>query len=176
MINGEGWLAGGRNGDGGLRCDLTVIECNGYTRDMRYELPVAPSPALPNMRAVYLYPSLCYFEATKVGVGRGGEAPFQMLTRPDGTVTDLRAGAPGAPTNDEVIARGIDLSWLIDAYRASGDTPGKKFLSPFFEKLIGVDWVRQMIEAGHPASEIRARWRPDVERFHHQREPYLIYE
>jgi uncharacterized protein YbbC (DUF1343 family) len=142
---------------------------------MRYELPIAPSPALVNMRAVYLYPSLCYFEATKVSVGRGGAAPFQMLTYPDGTVVDLRT----APDNDRVIAGGIDLGWLLDAYRAhrrsAAGAGGAKFLSPFFEKLIGVDWVRGMIAAGRTADEISARWAGDVERFRHQRQPYLIY-
>ena len=166
MIDGEGWL------EGGVRCDLTVVPCSGYARDMRYELPIAPSPALPNMRAVWLYPSLCYFEATAVSLGRGTDAPFQHLTYPDGTIVDLRTD----PSSGEVISRGIDLSYLIDAYRAIGDGPGgKKFLSPFFENLMGVDWVRKMIEAGRSASEIEAHWAKDVARFREQREPYLLY-
>jgi uncharacterized protein YbbC (DUF1343 family) len=164
MINGEGWLTGG------MQCDLSVIACDGWTRQMRYRLPIAPSPALTNMRAVYLYPSLCFFEATKVSVGRGGEAPFQMLTYPDGTVIDLRT----SPGDDEVIARGIDLTYLIDAWRASGRDA--KFLSSFFERLMGVDWVRPMILAGRSAEEISARWAGDVERFMEQRKPYLIYQ
>jgi uncharacterized protein YbbC (DUF1343 family) len=167
MINGEGWLAGG------VQCDLTVIPCEGYTRSMRYTLPIAPSPALPNMRAVYLYPSLCYFEATAVSVGRGTDAPFQRLTYPDGTVVDLRT----LPSDDEVIARGIDLTYLVNAYHAVGDgAGGKKFLSSFFENLMGVDWVRDMIERGSSAAEIKARWADDVSRFTEQRKKYLIYE
>jgi uncharacterized protein YbbC (DUF1343 family) len=185
MIDGEGWLANG------VHCDLRVVECTGWTRQSRYRLPVAPSPALPNMRAVYLYPSLCYFEATTVGVGRGGKSPFQILTLPGGTTVDLRTGAAGAPTNDQLIANGIDLGWLIDAYRAdaaaraskasgtsaAGRTAagGKKFLSPFFEKLMGVDWVRQMIESGRGADEIRARWAGDVAQFRQLRQKYLMY-
>jgi len=173
MIDGERWLAGGdRNGGngGGVRCDLTVIECGGYTRGMRYRLPVAPSPALPNMRAVYLYPSLCYFEATKVSVGRGTDAPFQRLTYPDGTVVDLR----GRLTDDQVIARGVDLSYLIDAYRAAtGDK--RKFLSSFFELLMGTSRVRAMIEAGRSADEIKATWAADIAAFRERRKPYLIY-
>ncbi len=166
MINGERWTSGLR------QCDLTVIECEGWRRDATYHLPVAPSPALPNMRAVRLYPSLCFFEATAVSVGRGGEAPFQVLTRPDGTVVDLR----GEPSDESLVASGIDLGWLIDAYRATGDAPGRKFLTPFFENLMGVDWVRTMIEGGATADDIRTRWAPDVARFTSQRKPYLIYE
>ncbi len=165
MINGERWTSGLR------QCDLTVIECEGWTRDALYPLPIAPSPALPNMRAVRLYPSLCFFEATAVSVGRGGEAPFQMLTRPDGTVIDLRV----APSDEALISAGIDLGWLIDAYRAVGDTPGRKFLTTFFENLMGVDWVRTMIENGASADEIRERWAPDVARFTASRKPYLLY-
>ncbi|MDR2890809.1 MAG: DUF1343 domain-containing protein [Alistipes sp.] len=192
MINGEGWLsearriAGGNLADGRLAkiatCDLTVVECEGWTRDARYELPVAPSPALPNARAVALYPSLCFFEATAVSVGRGGDAPFQTLVYPDGTTVDLRTGAPNAPSDDEVIARGLDLSYLLEAFNASGK--GSGFLSPFFENLIGVSWVREMIEAGASANEdakalarkIEARWAADVAAFKEQRKPYLIYE
>ncbi len=129
------------------------------------------------MRAVWLYPSICYFEATAVSLGRGGDHPFQMLTYPDGTVVDLRT----SPPDDEVIGRGIDLSYLIEAYRAIGDKPGtaggpgKKFLSPFFENLMGVDRVRSMIEGGSTAAEIEASWAPDVARFREQRKPYLLY-
>jgi uncharacterized protein YbbC (DUF1343 family) len=168
MINGERWTAGLR------QCDLTVIECKGWTRNATYALPIAPSPALPNMRAVRLYPSLCFFEATGVSVGRGTDSPFQMLTYPDGTVIDLRT----APSDDEVTARGIDLGWLRDAHRAAGKSPAgnARFLTSFFERLIGVDWVRGMIAEGRSAEEIAARWAPDVARFHHQRKPYLLYE
>lgn len=159
MINDQGWLAGG------VRCDLSVIPCAGWTRDMPYDLPIAPSPALPNARAVALYPSLCYFEATRVDLGRGTEAPFQRLVYPNGHTIDLRF----SPS----LSDAIDLSYLIDAYRITGNNP--KFLSSFFEKLIGVDWVRPMIESGKSADQIRARWQPDVERFLTLRKPYLIY-
>ena len=166
MINGEGWLPDG------VQCGLTVVPCDSYTKDMRYRLPVAPSPALTTMRAVWLYPSICYFEATAVSLGRGSDHPFQILTYPDGTVVDLRH----VPSDDEVIARGIDLSYLVEAYRAIGDKPGgKKFLSPFFENLMGVDRVRTMIERGDSAAEIEASWAPDVARFREQRKPYLLY-
>lgn len=187
MINGEGWLARG------AKCNLTVIECTGYTRGIRYELPVPPSPNLPDMRSVYLYPSLCFFEATPVSLGRGTDFPFQVYGHPDmkGGFTFTphpNAGAPDPPLkgklcrgrdlrtepgNETIISRGINLSYLIDAYTQIG---GDKFFSPFFERLAGVDYVRKMIEAGRPAAEIEARWRPDVEKFLEKRKPYLIYE
>ena len=65
MVNGERWLSEGRI------CDLTVIPCKNYTHRTMYELPIPPSPNLPNMKSIYLYPSTCYFEATPVSLGRG---------------------------------------------------------------------------------------------------------
>lgn len=56
MVNGERWLPASRV------ADLTVIPCKNYTHQTMYELPIPPSPNLPNMKSIYLYPSICYFE------------------------------------------------------------------------------------------------------------------
>lgn len=188
MINGEGWLPGG------ARCDLTVIRCRNYTHRSKYELPVRPSPNLPDMRSIYLYPSMCYFEATPVSLGRGTDKPFQMYGHPDmkGDFSFTPASVPGAknppqkdklchgvdlrtePSIDEINAAGINLQYIIDAYNnlAVGDA----FFRSFFENLIGRGYVREMIEAGAAAEEIKARWAPDVEAFKALRRPYLLYE
>ncbi len=188
MVNGEKWLPNG------VQCDLTVIPCLHYTHAMHYQLPVKPSPNLPNMRSVYLYPSLCYFEATPVSVGRGTDAPFQQFGNPKMTgysysfTPRSMTGAKNPPqlnqrcfgTNLQVLPpdavlfkKGIDLSYLIAAYHNLH--MGDAFFSSFFEKLIGVDYVRQMIEAGKSASEIKARWKSDDEKFKKERNPYLLY-
>jgi hypothetical protein len=83
MANGEGWLKDGK------KCDLTVIPCQNYTHQTRYTLPIAPSPNLPNMLAIYLYPSMCYFEGTTVSLGRGTDWPFQVYGHPDMTGYDF---------------------------------------------------------------------------------------
>lgn len=188
MVNGEGWLKNRR------KCRLKVVTCQNYTHQTRYTLPVAPSPNLPNMTSIYLYPSLCYFEATDVSLGRGTDKPFQQYGHPDMkgfayTFTpESREGAKTPPqlgntcygrdlssmSDDDIIARQLDLTYLIEAYRSLAI--GDKFFTPFFEKLIGVDWVRTMIEDGSSADEIRQRWAPDVERFKKQRKPYLLYK
>src|SRR4030095_1334762 len=64
MANSEGWLKNG------VKCKLEVIAMDGYRHNMEYKLPIAPSPNLPEMASVYLYPSLCLFEGTVVSVGR----------------------------------------------------------------------------------------------------------
>jgi uncharacterized protein YbbC (DUF1343 family) len=51
-----------------------------------------------------------------------------------------------------------------------------KFFTPFFEKLMGVDYVRTMIEEGKTASQIKAKWQNDVQKFKKQRKPYLLYK
>lgn len=187
MVNGEGWLPQGRT------CDLTVIPCLNYTHQTPYRLPIPPSPNLPNMKAVYLYASLCYFEATPVSLGRGTSLPFQVYGHPDMTgyrYSFTPRSLPGAKnppqkgklchgvdlsqlSEEELRHKGIDLSYLIDAY--CNLNLGDRFFTSFFEKLMGVAYVRQMIEAGRSADEIKATWADDVEQFKKQRKPYLLY-
>lgn len=187
MANGEGWL------DGKAKIDLTVIPCEGYSHSTRYELPVAPSPNLRTMHAIYLYPSICYFEATPVSLGRGTDMPFEVYGHPEMDDRDFSFtpksvdGAKNPPQlnkkcfgrdlrgldDDSIIARGVDLSYLIDAYKDLG--MGDRFFTPFFEKLIGRGDIRGMIKAGMNANEIKATWSGDVEKFRRQRAPYLIY-
>ncbi|SET22999.1 exo-beta-N-acetylmuramidase NamZ domain-containing protein [Prevotella sp. kh1p2] len=188
MANGEGWLPGG------IRCKVTVIKCKNYTHQTRYRLPVAPSPNLPNMKAVYLYPSLCYFEATPVSLGRGTSLPFQQFGHPDMTgyshsfTPQSVEGAKNPPqlgklcrgrnlsqlSDTAIWNRKIDLGYLIEAYRTLN--MGDRFFTGFFEKLIGVDYVRPMIEQGKSAAEISRMWQADVEKFKRQRRKYLLYK
>ncbi|MCQ2177372.1 MAG: DUF1343 domain-containing protein [Bacteroidales bacterium] len=188
MANAEGWLQ-----DGKKMPSLTVVKCRNYKHSTRYTLQVAPSPNLPNMKSVYLYPSLCYFEATPVSLGRGTDKPFQIYGHPgmtgdfDFTPTS-RFGAKEPPqkdrlchgrdlsglTDDEIIGKGIDLSYLIDAYNQVG-RENPKFFRSFFELLIGDGDIRAMIEGGATADEIKATWAEDVAAFKEKRKPYLLY-
>lgn len=188
MVNGEKWLPENRE------CDLEVIACDNYTHQTLYDLPVPPSPNLPNMKSIYLYPSTCYFEATPVSLGRGTPKPFQIYGHPNMKGYDFSftpRSVPGAKnppqldkkcfgvdlsdlSDEEIFKKGIDLSYVIDAY--NNLNMGSHFFRSFFEKLIGVDYVRQMIMQGKSAKEIKAMWKDDVEQFKKQRRPYLLYE
>lgn len=190
MIDGEGWLDGGKR----LGNRLTVIPCEGYTHSSRYDLPVAPSPNLKSMLAVYLYPSTCYFEGTVMSLGRGTGHPFEIYGHPamkgcTYTFTPQSMdGAKNPPLKgklchgrdltgldpEAVIAAGVDLGYVIDAYRRMGI--GDKFFTSFFELLVGDGQVRRMIEAGKSAAEIKATWQADVEAFKVRRRPYLLYK
>ena len=185
MAAGEGWAK---------KCALTVVKCRNYTHATEYLLPVAPSPNLPTARAVYLYAALCPFEGTVVSLGRGTDKPFEMYGHPDMTGRAFTftprptAGAKHPPLEGR-LCRGVDLSgmplaeardvgfslkYVMDACADLG--MGDKFFTPMFEKLVGVEWVREMILAGAPEEEIRARWADDVERYREKRVQYLLYE
>ncbi|WP_019539244.1 MULTISPECIES: exo-beta-N-acetylmuramidase NamZ family protein [Proteiniphilum] len=187
MINGEKWLPESRI------CDITVIKCKNYTHQTLYQLPIAPSPNLPNMKSIYLYPSTCLFEATPVSLGRGTEFPFQVYGHPNMkgySFTFTPRSIPGAKNppqlnrlcygvdlrnipDEEIFEKGLDLSYIIDAY--TNLNLDDHFFRSFFEKLIGVSYVRKMIMEGKPADEIKAMWKDDVEKFKIQRKPYLLY-
>lgn len=188
MINGEGWLTDKR------KCELTVIPCKNYKHSTLYELPIPPSPNLPNIKSIYLYPSTCFFEGTVMSLGRGTSLPFQVYGHPDYNGSNYSftpqsiSGAKNPPllgkkcygvdlsdTDDKYIRKqGIDLSYVIDAYKNLNI--GSKFFTSFFDLLAGCSYVREMIEQGCDADEIKARWQDDVTKFKKQRAPYLIYK
>lgn len=191
MAMGEGWLKEGN------QCRLTVIPCVNYTHNTRYVLPVAPSPNLPNEQAIDLYPSLCPFEGTVVSLGRGTDKPFQQYGHPalksKYSYSFTPQSVPGAKnpplmgqecfgvdltglSHDEIHRRGLDLSYVIDAYSIFKEQNLQKgFFTRFFDLLLGQTYVREMIEAGCSEAQIRERWQADVEHFKELRQKYLLY-
>src|SRR5690554_3997252 len=174
MINGEGWL------ENGIPCDLTVIPVKNYDHTMKYELPVVPSPSLPNYTSVRLYMSLCLFEGTDISVGRGTDWPFQVLGYPNpvfGDFTFTPGVRPGMAAHVEQQGKacyGLDLrsldpreqtftlKYLIDFYRKA---PFKDtfFSRPgVFDKLAGTDELRKQLMAGQTEAEIRDSWAADL--------------
>ena len=194
MINGEKWLANG------VQCDLTVILLEGYTHETRYVLPVAPSPNLQTVEAVYLYPSLCLFEGTNVSVGRGTDHPFEMYGAPGMRAGDYRFtphAIPGVSENppfkdvecvgfllSEIASYGfyklvpgeLDLSYLMTAYQNCPDKASFFLKNNFFDKLAGTAQLRKQIVEGATDEEIRASWQPGLDAFKAVRAKYLLYE
>lgn len=187
MAIGEGWAK---------PCQLTVVPCRNYTHATRYVLPIAPSPNLPTQHAIYLYPSTCLFEGSVLSLGRGTEKPFELYGHPDMPASRYpfhftphpTTGAKHPPLegqlcygvdlsnlpDEEILAEGLTLRYIVDAYQALNI--GERFFTPMFEKLIGVDWVRQMIIEGYSADEIKARWQDDLKAYAAIRAKYLLYE
>lgn len=186
MVNGEGWLKNG------ITCDLTVIPINNYQRNAIYELPVRPSPNLPNWESVYLYPTLCFFEGSIVSVGRGTETPFQIYGHPNmrGSYTFTPKSTNGAskPLLEGQRCRGenlvefahdfkyntnqLHLEWIIEAYQQLQD---KGFFTNYFRLLSGDKQLQRDIENGKSADEIRASWENDLNTFKVVRGKYLMY-
>lgn len=184
MINGEKWLKNG------VQCNLTVIPCLNYKRDMFYSLPVKPSPNLPNDQAINLYASLCLFEGTNVSSGRGTEKQFQIygspfLPKKGFSFTPMPNFGSKDPMNKGSLCYGEDLStapkvnklelkWLIKAYNETSDK--SKFFTPFFTKLAGTKKLQQQIEAGTSETDIRKSWEKGLADFKVMRKKYLIYQ
>ena len=186
MVNGEGWLKDH------VTCDLTVIPIKEYNRNAIYELPVKPSPNLPNWESVYLYPTLCFFEGTNVSVGRGTDTPFQIYGHPDmrGDFTFTPQSTSGASkpmfegqrcrgeilldyAHDYAInAKQLQLEWIIDAYQ---QLKNKGFFKDYFRLLSGNKQMQRDIESGKSADEIRASWQNELGAFKTLRAKYLLY-
>jgi uncharacterized protein YbbC (DUF1343 family) len=183
MINGEKWLTNG------VTCNLTVIPCTNYKRDMPYSLPVKPSPNLPNDQSINLYASLCFFEGTNVSVGRGTEKQFQIygspfLLKTEFSFTPIPNFGAKEPMHKDVLCYGEDLSkikkvsrlelkWLIKAYANTSDKT--VFFNDFFTKLAGTKKLQEQIIEGVSEKEIRKSWETDLNTFKEMRMKYLIY-
>jgi uncharacterized protein YbbC (DUF1343 family) len=190
MINGEGWLGEG------LKCNLTVISCRNYDHLSKYDLPIKPSPNLPAMNGIYLYPSLALFEGTSLSVGRGTDFPFEVFGHPCLTNCSfffIPESKPGADTNP--VLKGekcygfdlrqfrnlgherpakLDLQWLLFAYSQFPDK--NKFFNDYFEKLAGNSILRKQIIMGLTEDEIRESWKENLEKFREIRKKYLLYK
>jgi len=186
MINGEGWLAGGKS------CALTVVPCSEYTHNSYFELPIKPSPNLPNIASIYAYPSLCWFEGTCISIGRGTNLPFQQFGFPNcerGEISFTPKEIKGVSSNppfENQLCKGIkvsfekrptqlNLSWLTSMYNCYPNKE-KFFSSPnFFDKLAGTTQLRKQIIGGVGEDVIRNSWQSDLDAYKEIRKKYLLY-
>lgn len=191
MLIGENWIPNAAS------LKMTVISCKNYTHKTLYELPIPPSPNLKNSQAIYLYPSLCFFEGTVLSVGRGTETPFQQWGHPkfkdllpetftpkanlgsskpllEGQVCYGRKIVGNAEEILKLIDGKLQLKWLIEAYRTFPEQ--STFFNDFFNKLSGNNVLKTQIINGLPERKIRASWQPKLKEFKKIRKKYLLYE
>ena len=186
MINGEGWLKNQ------VKCDLTIIPVANYNHNMRYSLPVKPSPNLPNDQAIRLYPSLCFFEATSASIGRGTYFPFQVVGYPDQRFGDFQftpksiEGMSKNPKQLEKVCYGIDLrdktgtskftlSYFLEFYHQFDDESVFLTRERWFNLLAGTDQLLKDIRAGKNLDEIEAGWKDELDAYRAIRKKYLLY-
>ena len=191
MINGEGWL------DQSKKCKLEVVPIKNYTHQSMYELPKAPSPNLPNLRSILLYPSLCFFEGTPLSIGRGTTTQFQIIGHPDiaeGSYTFTPKSMFGAAhpklkdklcrgeslvekTNEQIFNEGqINLNHLLKYFHLYPDKATFFNKNKWIDKLAGTSALREDILAGKSEEEIRKPWQPGLDAFREVRKKYLIYD
>jgi uncharacterized protein YbbC (DUF1343 family) len=215
MIAGEGWLSKKANekfayyktaeNSKDTPFHFQMIKNVNYTHKSLYELPVKPSPNIPNIQSIYLYPSTCFFEGTVLSEGRGTNKQFQIFGHPslpktltkftprsmDGAKTPklqdkLCYGWDLSGTKEEVFKKvdnKVQLKWLMDAYKLflKKDSFWLKPKSGkeedfFFNKLAGNSTLRKQIMAGKSEAEIRKSWGPALSNFKTIRKKYLLYE
>jgi len=188
MINGEGWLANAQ------KCELTVIEVANYNKNMPYSVLLPPSPNLPNDLSIRLYPSLCFFEATNVSIGRGTYFPFQVIGYPDSTWGEFSftpvsiEGMAKQPLQEGKVCFGEDLreldpweqtftlKYYMKYYEKSGKSKDFTSRRRWFNLLAGTDVLLNQIEAGLSEDEIRDSWKEEHEAYNKMRQPYLLYD
>lgn len=189
MIDGEGWLKNK------VKCDFNIVPCKNYTHDSLYQLPIKPSPNLPNMNSVYLYPYLGLFEGTNVSIGRGTQTPFQIVGRPgfkaDFTFTPKSIpGVSDHPKHEGKECGGflvndvkksdfferpsLNLDWFLLFYNENTPENGPYFKS-FIFKLIGNSTFKDQVIAGLSAQEIKQTWQPGLDKYKTMRKKYLLY-
>ena len=186
MINGENWLTKG------IKCDLSVVKLKNYTHKSKYNLPIKPSPNLPNTRAVNLYASLALFEGTLISCGRGTDTPFQIFGAPSlpkakypYTFTPhSNFGAKYPKFKDDLCygkdlrqvkyLKSLNLNWLLKAYKNTEDKT--TFFNTFFTKLAGTKKLQQQIVQGLSKKAIKKSWQKDLTKFKKIRQKYLIYK
>ena len=185
---------------------IIVIPCVNYNHQSLYELPVKPSPNLPDIQSIYWYPSTCYFEGTVLSEGRGTDKPFQIFGHPT-LPNDLysftptsRDGAKSPKLMDQVcygwnlsgtkeeilnkMAKHIQLGYLLNAYKLFPDKSKFFYTSAtdpkpedyYFNKLAGNATLMQQIIEGKNEFEIRKSWEPGLEKFKAIRKKYLLYD
>jgi uncharacterized protein YbbC (DUF1343 family) len=179
-----------------INFSLKVIECKNYTHKSKYVLPVKPSPNLPNIQSIYLYPFTCLFEGTALNEGRGTDKQFQIFGHPslpknlisytprsvDGAKNpklkdQLCYGWDLSGTPEQALKRAgnkVQLKWLLNAYRLFPDK--ENFFTKSFNRLAGNDVLLKQIKAGKSEAEIRKSWEPALTKYKATRKKYLIYK
>lgn len=186
MINAKNWLKDD------LRADLQVVTCDNYTHQTVYDLPVKPSPNLPNRQSILLYPSICFFEPTSVSVGRGTDTQFQVIgaTQPGiGKYTFTPQDKPGAINpplegkrcygedlrNVDAYSQQFTLKYLLTFYHDFNKKDTFFTNESFFNLLMGNSWILADIKAGKSEKEIAQKWMPGLLEYKNIRAKYLLY-
>ena len=202
MLVGEKWLTAPTDSSinkEGIPIQFTVIGCKNYDHSSMYTFNIAPSPNLPDMNAIYWYPTTCLIEGSVMSEGRGTAHAFAHIGHPSirdksfSFIPGPRTGAMssklygqtcyGWDLSKRQAPNQIDLDLIIEIYQAF-PVKDSFFIEPksklandyFFNKLAGNSKLMEQIKTGLPASAIRASWQKDLSNFKMIRKKYLLYK
>lgn len=191
MVNDEGWLGEG------LKCNLQVVLLSGWTHKDLYQLPVKPSPNLPNMTSVYWYPTLGLLEGTNVNAGRGTDFPFQAFGSPtieNALFSYTPVTKPGAkypkykgekcfgmdlrvfPIDSFYTDPGIQIGYVLWAYANTSNRKEFFLKNHFYGRLAGTANLQNQLELGFTTLVIQNGWIPEIEKYLAIRKKYLLYK
>ncbi|HWI58464.1 MAG TPA: exo-beta-N-acetylmuramidase NamZ domain-containing protein [Bacillota bacterium] len=200
-----GELARMFNAERQCHADLTVIELEGWSRDMWLDqtgLPwTNPSPNMRNLTQAILYPGVGLLESA-LSVGRGTDTPFEIIGAPYIEDTRLAAELNGAglagvrfvpiqftpiySVHKDQLCRGVYIM-LTDREACNVVDVGlliAKTLYRWYPGEFPVDKIKHLllhaatleaIKADKSLAEIRASWKGDLEEFQKRRARYVIY-
>ena len=173
-----------------MQCELYLQEMKNYDHQKSYDLPIKPSPNLPNSQSIALYPTLCLFEGTDMSIGRGTSKQFQVIGSPKldscfyafTPISGQGAKYPkhenkyccGWDLRDIEVQNKVDLEYLIESYRQYEEMD-ERFFNSFFDKLAGSSQLRIQIESGWTSDQIKETWKDGLDAFKKKRQLYLIY-
>ncbi|MBI3977933.1 MAG: DUF1343 domain-containing protein [Chloroflexi bacterium] len=191
----------------GIRADLAVVPAAGWRRGRWFDqtgLPwVRPSPNLPTLAAVTLYPATGLLEATNIAEGRGTPHPFEnvgapwidgarwaaalaeldlpgVVFRPTGFVPDARkyAGQRCGGVFVEVIDRDRFRPVETGLYLIA--TARKLYPQHFawrdgFDLMIGNAWLRPRLAVGDAIADLVNAWQGGLAEFQAIRQRALLY-
>jgi uncharacterized protein YbbC (DUF1343 family) len=158
--------------------------------------PIPPSPNLPNIRSILLYPHLCYFEATSCTIGRGTDQPFELVAHPNWKkyqfqITPLPGAGASAPKHQGTACYGknlqstplsslldrskIDWSMILDANAEFEKKEDWINRPEFMNLLMGTDQWEMLFEVDG-LQKWRDSYEAGLKKFLTIRSRYLIYD
>jgi uncharacterized protein YbbC (DUF1343 family) len=194
------------NAEGRIGADLRVVRMTGWSRDLWYDETglewVNPSPNMRSLTAAALYPGIGLLETTNLSVGRGTDAPFEIVGAPwmdgrrvarllssrsipgvrfspihftpgESVFAGERCGGIRIDVVDRNALRSVSLGMEIAV--ALRDLYPTQWDRSRLGMLIANDSVLRRLESGAAASEIIASWQRELQDFLETRGKYLLY-
>jgi uncharacterized protein YbbC (DUF1343 family) len=200
-----GELAEMINADEHLGARLEVIRMRGWKRPQYYDQTgltwTPPSPNLRSVAEAVLYPGVALVEGTNVSVGRGTDAPFELVGAPwiddrflPSLQAELLAGVAFTPARftpassiyagEECIGVRMEVTDRatfepvrlgIALARSLREVYPDAWRTDKLDNIIGNSAVTEAILNKEPLTDIESLWLADLDLFRARRRKYFLY-